>query len=648
LVDSYNLKLEGDCSTPTHTLTPKLYVEKISSDKSYDFFSGKATLNLNFSDDPSYVKDSLNNIYKHESEEALIHSEGFFDLKLSGSIVGDGDSLLDRNTNSKNGFDYQMSVINSRINKIKQNYSISEDFNVVEKDVNTNSAIGTISYSVNYSTKRSFQGYPSTGTPLVKAHEINVSTEGAVRIFNEFNIQCKVVPQFLKNLKQHEGKTVSINVDGYKGVDTLTLLSLAKEILSNKGLMYGGGSDDLIPPTGLTQFISEENFSHSNSKNSLNYKRSVIDVSSCPGETPTGTEIDYGWLNWAVTPTYETLTPVENIEPTPTIEEIPSTIEYTLIYTPNPYEYPPTDTMTYTTTETLTPTITLIPETQTETQTALPTSYLQEVFIPKNYNGTIANLMPSGQIRFGKTCFDGNPASVVSEFSLVTISPSWAAVKKPKDCEYSNTSFPGDEKFYSFIFEIPITVPTPTDARENPYPYYSIDIPEFWLGSINDLIPDNYPNSYYVGGYRNTGIFEYGNSDAQVPVNKNDKIARLDEYNSFHPNYVGAEVFSGPLVFKSNIPLTPTVDYKIMEVDVPLWNTLDVDSLWQAQHTPTSTYDVIIGYRECGFPKNFNEKVVATPTGTKLNYDGSEVISNCSETSTLNRRLERLFIKKSI
>ena len=85
-----------------------------------------------------------------------------------------------------------------------------------------------------------------------------------------------------------------------------------------------------------------------------------------------------------------------------------------------------------------------------------------------------------------------------------------------------------------------------------------------------------------------------------------------------------------------------------MEVDVPLWNTLDVDSLWQAQHTPTSTYDAIIGYRECGFPKNFNEEVVATPTGTKLNYDGSEVISNCSEASTLNRRLERLFIKKSI
>ena len=651
-ITEYNDYFDSGCSTPTQTSTPNLYLEAISDSKNFDFFSGTATLSLLFTNDPSYVKDSSNNVYRHQRNESIEYLDGYFDLNLNGEIQGDGDTTTEKNNNSKNGLSEILNNVNDTINDIKTRYSLTENFNIVEKSINSNTSDGSISYNLKYSNKKSYEVYPLTGTPIIKKYEIEVSTDEAIRIFNEFNINCKVTPQFLKNLITGKGLRVQIEVSGYEGVSITDLLRSSKQILIDKSLMYGIGSDDPIPPTGLEQFVLEENFQHSNSENSLSYVRSAIDLSLCPGETPTETA-GFLWGDWEATPTFETVTPVVNYLPTVSVTEVYGNITPTPYYTP----YIPvteTETPSIQETQTETNTVSTTPETQTETITeTVDNTYLQEVFIPKNYSGTIADLMPNGQIVSGRTCFnqpDLNPVypnfsyvpSSINNFVEVPLSVSYAASVNPKDCEYLSSSFPGDVRFYSFIFRVPSTVPTPSDAREKPYPYYNVDIPEFWDGSFEDLAETSSGLQFLIGGYRQEGNFQYGNTDSDAPINTSDNLIRADENNLAHPNSNNGEVFSGPLIFK-RITSTPNVtdNYDINQVEIPLGSNSTIGDLY----TPTLTSSFsLIGYRECGNqPKRFNE-TVATGTTTALNYNYSEVVDNCNEI-TSNRKLDSFYIK---
>jgi|9_EtaG_2_1085328.scaffolds.fasta_scaffold02855_2 hypothetical protein len=659
-ISNYNSYFPENCATPTTTATANLFLNPISNNKNFNFFEGTATLELSFTDDPSYIKDTSNNIYRHQKTENINYIDGYFDVSLVGQISGDGNNKNERNLNAENGLSETLLNTDSRLLDIKQRYSLSEDFNIIEKSINKDPPLGNINYTLKYSTQRSYQIYPSTGTPLIKKYEIDVSIDDPIRIYNEFDINCKIRPQFLRNLKTARGISVNIDVEGYKGVSAHNLLSLSKNILRDKGLFYGEGSDDIIPPTNIDQFISEESFQHSEDKNSFSYSRSILDLSECPEETPTETIYDL-WEGWEITPTpftveYTVETPTESIIYHSGQEPI------TVVYTPYEYIPPPTDTETNTTTTTQsqTETFTLVPETQTTTTTLSPGYYSHEVFIPKNYTGTIANLVPQGIIKSGRTCFDGGDsttqyggpftASTVDSFFEVQLSTSYASSTVPKDCEYSNSSFGGDQRFYSFIFDIPEGVPPPADARLNPYPHYEIDIPDFWTGSINELIPDNNPNTYFIGGYRNISVFEYGNPDAQSPINLNDKISKRNEYNSLHPYYNGSEVFSGPLVFKSSTIPVATPGYTINEIEIPRSSS---DSIGEF-YTPTTTKDFsVVGIKECNGLKSFNDQIVATPTstftstGTILNYRSDEVIDECTELS-FNRRLISFYIKQEL
>ena len=634
--------------TPTETLTPNLFLESITNAKSFNFFEGTASLNLSFTNDPSFVKDSSNKAYIHQEDESIDNTEGNFDLTLSGRIQGGGENSADRNTNSEYGLTQALLNVLVRLNDIQARYSIPEDFNMVEKSINKDNSMGSISYSLKYSNKKSYQSYPLTGTPLIKKYEIKVSNEEAVRIFNEFNVNCKVVPQFLKNLKSQKGVTVNIEVNGFNGVGVVTLLNLSKEILINKNLMYGIGSDDQIPPTSLKEFISEESFSYSNSKNSLSYTRSIIDVNSCH-ETPTSTSSTVYLHDWEVTPETPTVTPITNlqeqyIEPTQT----PETSTIYIYFTPEPVETFTNFSFQIFGTNTETATFYSLPSPAVETSTiTIPptvqqTSYLQEIFIPKNYDGTISNLCPEGIIKSGKYCFDADSPSSMLGFSETNISISYAQSIKPKDCEYSHSSFPGDVSFYSFTFEIPISVQTPTDAREYPYEYHRVNIPEFWEGSISELV-QNSANKFFIGGYRSQGNFQYGNINSENPINMNSKLSNLSEYNNSHPNYNDSEVYQGLLIYKSlNVP-TPNVNYTVNNVLIPESSAEKLKGLY----TPTSINYKIIGYEQCNGVVRFNE--VLTPTSTQdselLNYNDDEIIDTCNELSS-NRQLRSIFIKE--
>lgn len=651
-ISNYNSYFPENCATPTTTATANLFLNPISNSKNFNFFEGKATLELSFTDDPSYIKDTSNNIYRHQKTENINYIDGYFDVSLVGQISGDGNNKDERNLNAENGLSEILLNADSRLLDIKQRYSLSENFNIVEKSINKDPPLGNINYSLKYSNQRSYQVYPSTGTPLIKKYEIDVSIDDPIRIYNEFNINCKVVPQFLGNLKTAKGINVNIDVEGYKGVSAHNLLSLSKNILKDKGLFYGQGSDDIIPPTNIDQFISEEGFQHSEAKNSFSYSRSILDLSQCPGETPTETIYDL-WGDWEVTPTpftveYTIATPTESIIYHSGQEPI------TVVYTPYEYIPPPTDTETLTQTETQSQTETFTPATETRTTTTTETLtlayYSHEVFIPKNYTGTIANLVPQGIIKSGRTCFDGGDstiqyggpftASTVDSFFEIPLSISYANSTVPKDCEYSNSSFGGDQRFYSFIFDIPEGVPPPADARLNPYPYYAIDIPDFWTGSINNLIPDNNPNTYFIGGYRTTSIFEYGNPDAQNPADLASKrVLKRSEYNNKNPYYnmQVADVYSGPLIFKSIVPLTPTPGYNIYEFEIPRSSNDPLGSFY----TPTTTEEFsIVGVKECNGLKSFNDQIPITPTSELPLFYVAEN-SNITFTEYLNKRLGR-------
>jgi len=274
----------------------------------------------------------------------------------------------------------------------------------------------------------------------------------------------------------------------------------------------------------------------------------------------------------------------------------------------------------------------------TLTQTGTPGSggntYFHEVFIPENWNNTIANLWPQATAKRMKRCLDFF-GSNFNDYTESLISPQYAEQTIVRDCVRNGNG----EMAYSIIFEASndITPPTPTVAES--CSFYMSEVPDFWENSIQDLSP----GATFIGGYRSQGVFSYQHQDS---ASANSFLVKPSENNTSHPNFSEAkEVFNGPILFKNCATPTPANTYEVFNVNINCGSSDTLEDIIPSGYNKNSVE--IIGYSNCFNEKRFNEQVVptlpptATPTGTVFNYEFDEDLDCCDEESTTNPEKNR-------
>lgn len=633
-------KLEGyedyftyGCPTNTSTEINKnnLLSTPISKSITYNINKGLATIQVVYSNNNSLKFNG--GPYNHEHQESISEFDGYYIINISGVIQGEDEALENKNAYAKNGLDDAISGLATRISEIKTNIGISSTFRELSRTIDANTAIGEISYDIEYSDKKSLEGYTDAdGKKIAKSYEISVAIDNSSRIYNNFSVNCKNIAQLLGNLFSPKTITVSIDLNGYKNVTQIELYNAAKSILTSQNLLF----DD----ENSNNFLTEENYNFSEKQKSLSYTRASFDLSSCPVPTITATE-GFGFLNDfkhpPFTPTPETIT----FEPE-TFDIYPitstSTPEFNFNYTPYEPTIIPEETPTTTQTETFTPfTQTNFP-TATETEnvgqpdpTSTPTlnSYFYRAYIPDNWNNNIANLAPGGNIILGYKCLDEGGSLSNPNFTFINQSYAEDSSNIVKDC-YRGIGDNG-QAFGSFLFEMPPEI-TPTPLVDQ-CTLYTATIPDFWVGTIGDLVSSS-TSFNIIGGYKNSAAFLYSN------LSSSSDLIKLSDNNSSHPDFNSSskEVYAGPLIIESCQPIS-VESYDVVELNIPLSSSKSIKELViENQNDLNWSVGIcfeIIGYRSCNNVKRYNSFVNQPPTTTETprELQSFSVVDNCNELS---------------
>ena len=649
--------------TQTKTAIQSLYSNPVVESVNYNFFDGSASISVQYSNDESYKETSKK--YKHEGTEEIRELDGFYQIAISGLINGDGDDTDEKNIAAKQGLTDIISDATSRVNEAKVEFS-SSSFYLTSKNIQTDKFAGAISYSFIYSDTESLS--QETGG-VVKNYEIDVDVTEPTSIINSFTINCLPIGQKLKNIFNYKTISTKIRVVGFSGVSQITLLTAAKSILTAKSLLLGEDSENqdssTVESSSENEFLTNQSYSYSSRDNSLVYGRDVIDLSTCPVETATSTnDENFGWdeLFYSTPEPDPTYTSYTFFAPTFTFtEQPPLTPTFDVpfdFYTPTKTQTTspqPTTTITETITETETetpePTLTLTPsETITQTETITDTTitfYELEVYIPDGWGQHAADLLPDGNIKFGKECL--NVGGSLDDPAVIFINQSWAdnTSNTVKDC-YKGQDETAVRAFHSIVFDYPNHLPTPTPPGDSYCNFFEINLPNFFSGTIEELYQfvGAAGTVTFIGGYRPTGLFEYNNG---ISTTKN--LARSSIYNSSHPNFENnVEVYLGPLIFESCAQIESLSD-QVFTVSIPNNNTDSLrDVIDNALNWQAGDCLEIVGYRDCFGVNRFNE-IVSTPTTTMtstrlVNYMAEESLSACGELSS-NRTIQSAYVKKT-
>lgn len=274
------------------------------------------------------------------------------------------------------------------------------------------------------------------------------------------------------------------------------------------------------------------------------------------------------------------------------------------------------------------------PPTPTNTGTPGEGTYFHEIFIPENWNNTIANLWPQATARRMKRCLDYF-GSNFNDYTESLISPQYAEQTIVRDCIRNGNG----EMAYSIIFEAKDSITPPTPSVVETCSFYMYNVPDFWENSVQDLSP----GATFIGGYRGQGSFSYQHQDN---ANAASYLIKPVENNTSHPNFSEAkELYVGPLLFKNCATPTPPKINQIFDVSISCGSTDTVGDLIPSGYNQNNIE--IIGYSNCFNEKRFNEPVVptlpptATQTGTVFNYEFDEDLDCCDEESTTNPEKNR-------
>ena len=317
----------GCSETPSTPLNTGNLFSKTNESKEIDFRSGSAVLNVSFSNSLSLEDLS----YTHNQNSSISYSSGIYNINVSGAIGGNGDSISEKYTNAKTGFNSTIeSDLINKVNEIKLSIQ-NVDFYLQSKQLNLDEFSGSVSYSYIYTTDT---GYEKSSQDVIKNYTINTSTQEFSPILNEYVINCTNLAQYLGDL--HYPKTISINISatGYYGQSFINIYDKTLDILNEKQLLLGETSKNETITGSIDQFITNESVSFDKINNSITYSRDVVDISVCPVPTVTRTPgFGAGVFTQKV---YITPTPYDDVNyqyipPTPT--NIEQGIDY-VPYTP--------------------------------------------------------------------------------------------------------------------------------------------------------------------------------------------------------------------------------------------------------------------------------------------------------------------------
>jgi len=656
---SYNDYYKFGCPTPTRTQTideNNIYDIEENKTVSFDFKSCTSELSITYTNDTRNVK-STSKYYKLEDSLSIENSEGYQLLSFNGTAQGKGDDSNSRKLNAKQSLLDFDSNKNTIINNAKTAYSLSGDFIEIGRTLSIEDVSGRISYGLVYSNKPSYSDMPDSVKNLVKKYDIEVSIDERVGVFNEFAVNCNAVAQLMGDLFQPKGINVSISVFGNKGVGVLDLLNASKTILLHKNLMFGLGSEgtkSYVQDTyNKLEFTVNEDFSHNQEEDKIQYNRSVIDLSECP--TSTDGDSKHGWVDLGDVPT-----------PTAFENQVFNPIDYQYSFTPPPtqawnyndygYEFStpivqPTPTplptltdfnfyfKTPTPTQTATPTIFPTPINTTPTPTQ--TTERVEVFIPENFNDNIdalVNIQGAVLIK-GKQCFDDSgSASILNE---TLISNSYASNNNVKDCIRSGSG----DRWYSFIFDIPggsnFTPPYTDDCE-----FFEVSVPEFYEEDISCLIRSSNDGSCmgtdenYTGAMVNPGTFEYSYGS----VNSASKVIKSNLNNQSHPYFNNGVVVYNTVVFKlcgSERTEFTNVEqrYITQEIIIPAGSSLTLAEqiISGVSNWSSGKCFEIVAYKNCSLSQEFNR-------GQRV-LNKNQVYDNCNEFSN-NELIYSVIVKE--
>ena len=215
-LQNYEELLSYECSTPTETITRTrndyLFNKPINKSSNFNFYSGKASLNLTFSSDESYEENS--GVYIHNGIEDIEELEGNYLIKLSGVIQGDGDTIDQKNTSAKNGFLDVLNGLTNRVNLAKDESDNSGTFRETTKNIVSDKFNGTISYDISFENSDAYEVH---GSKIIKKYEIDVSIDNPITIFNEFTVNCSPIIQEIGNLFTPKNVVVQVSAEGFLG-----------------------------------------------------------------------------------------------------------------------------------------------------------------------------------------------------------------------------------------------------------------------------------------------------------------------------------------------------------------------------------------------------------------------------------------------
>jgi len=275
---SYSNAYNTDCDLQEYDGVPNdpitadtFFSSPVGLTKSFNFFQGIASVTITYTNDPKIKSDHV-----HEYQQALEKTAGVNNITVTGNIKGIGDTISQKNTATVNAFNTAKNNIVNVVQETRDNNGVTGNFYLNTSSVNTNKQDGSLSYTYNYTDKRSLSKQSGN---IIKRFDISISNDHPLKTFNQFNINCFPVAQIMGDLFSPLATNITISGNAYKGQSAEDILDEVKNILNQEGLLCGLG---LYTNPDITVFLNDESFSQDLNGNAFTYNRQCLDLSEIP------------------------------------------------------------------------------------------------------------------------------------------------------------------------------------------------------------------------------------------------------------------------------------------------------------------------------------------------------------------------------
>lgn len=192
--------------------------------RNFDIFNNNLGYSISFSND---ITNSGS--YFWDYSQQVTYSEGIARMTEEGSLIGRGENKTLAYNNAKTGFNL---VKNTAANRATQFYSDNvgaPTTNFLEAQTVTHSPFrGTVDYSFNFSNEEVI-----VGTDGIKRIDVQIEENKPVYLYTEFNIiNYKEIIQ-AQNNGTAGNRTITLNLQGERGVALSTYLDNAKTQVNN-------------------------------------------------------------------------------------------------------------------------------------------------------------------------------------------------------------------------------------------------------------------------------------------------------------------------------------------------------------------------------------------------------------------------------